>query len=268
MSAREHRRPTPPSCTPGSTRARRSLESALVRRGHELLTTYAGRSGIALEKTGAVLVAWDAEQAARLDDVVAKAQANGYQRARRITLEELYGREPNLGAGATGAVVIPDESIICPWTTSIAYATEAVGAGVELRLGVEVTAVTRDADAWLLRTTRGALRSDWVVNAVGPRMRPAQPAVRPRRVHDRAAAGPAHRVRQVCPPAAVVDPAAGAHRADEGSSGGTHGLRQRAVGPHGRGRADRRDTTTTAAGIDGPARTRAAAFCPTWSTKR
>jgi glycerol-3-phosphate dehydrogenase len=144
-----------------------SLESVLVRRGHELLTAYASRSGIALQKTGALLVAWDAEQAARLDDVVAKSMANGYQRARRITLEDLYRREPALGTGATGAVVIPDESIICPWSTSIAYATEAIGAGVELRLGVEVTAVTRDAEGWLLRTTRGALRSDWVVNAAG-----------------------------------------------------------------------------------------------------
>lgn len=144
-----------------------SLESALVRRGHELLTAYARRSGIALEKTGAVLVAWDEGQAARLDDVVTKSKANGYLRAERITPEKLYRREPALGKGATGAVVIPDESIICPWTPSIAYATEAVGAGVELRLGVEVTSVTRDSDAWLLRTTTGPLRADWVVNAAG-----------------------------------------------------------------------------------------------------
>ena len=144
-----------------------SLESALVRRGHELLTAYAGRSGIALEKTGAVLVAWDEDQAARLDDVVTKSKANGYRRAERISLVELYRREPGLGGGATGAVVIPDESIICPWSTSVAYATEAIGAGVELKLGVEVTAVSRDADVWLLRTTKGSLRTDWVVNAAG-----------------------------------------------------------------------------------------------------
>ena len=64
-------------------------------------------------------------------------------------------------------MVIPDESIICPWSTSIAYATEAVGAGVELMLGVEVTDVGRDADAWLLGTTRGTVRASWVVNAAG-----------------------------------------------------------------------------------------------------
>jgi glycerol-3-phosphate dehydrogenase len=144
-----------------------SLESALVRRGHELLTVYAARSGIALEKTGAVVVAWDAEQAGRLDQVVTRSEANGYLLAARITPEELYQREPMLGRGATGAVVIPDESIICPWNTSIAYAIEAVGAGVELVLGADVTDVTRDADAWLLRTTAGSVRADWVVNAAG-----------------------------------------------------------------------------------------------------
>lgn len=144
-----------------------SLESSLVRRGHELLRAYATASGIALEKTGALLVAWDAEQAARLDHVVATSRANGYEHARRIATDELYRREPNLGTGATGAVAIPDESIICPWSTSIAYATEAVHAGVELQLGVAVADVARHEDAWLLRTTKGHVRAGWVVNAAG-----------------------------------------------------------------------------------------------------
>ena len=50
-----------------------TLESRLVRRGHELLGAYATSAGIALEHTGALLVAWDAEQEARLDAVVATA---------------------------------------------------------------------------------------------------------------------------------------------------------------------------------------------------
>jgi glycerol-3-phosphate dehydrogenase len=144
-----------------------SLESSLVRRGHGLLTSYARAASIALEETGAVLVAWNAEQAARLDDVLAKARANGYERAARMDLAELARREPHLAQGATGAVAIPDESIICPWSTSIAFATEAVGAGVELRLGVDVTAVGRDGDGWLLQTSDGPVRTDWVVNAAG-----------------------------------------------------------------------------------------------------
>ncbi len=146
-----------------------SLESTLVRRGHQLLTSYAGAAGIALEETGAVLVAWDEEQEARLDDVLSKARANGYERASRLTLDELRRREPHLGPGATGAVAIPDESIICPWSPSIAFATEAAGAGVELRLGTAVTGVSRDHDTghWLVQTTGGPVRTDWVINAAG-----------------------------------------------------------------------------------------------------
>jgi glycerol-3-phosphate dehydrogenase len=144
-----------------------SLESSLVRRGHELLTAYARTAGIALEDIGAVLVAWNAEQAARLDDIVAKARANGYERAARMDLAELAQREPHLAEGATGAVAIPDESIICPWSPSIAFATEAIGAGVELRLGTQVTDVAHDGDEWLLHTSDGPIRAGWVVNAAG-----------------------------------------------------------------------------------------------------
>ena len=144
-----------------------TLESVLVRRGHALLHAYADAAGIALERTGAVLVAWDAEQAARLDDVLTKARANGYGGAARLALDELYRREPHLERGASGAVAIPDESIICPWSTSIAFATEAIGAGVDLRLGAPVTDVRRDGADWLLDTPRGTVRADWVVNAAG-----------------------------------------------------------------------------------------------------
>ncbi len=112
-------------------------------------------------------MAWDAEQAARLDGVLAKAVGNGYDRASRMELEDLYRREPHLRQGATGAVAIPDESIICPWSTSVAFATEAVGAGVELRLGVDVTDVARAGGDWLLHTTTGRVRAAWVINAAG-----------------------------------------------------------------------------------------------------
>ncbi len=148
-------------CGPGT------LESGLVRRGHRLLAEYADVSGIAVERTGAVLVAWDREQEGRLDGVVAKAHANGYLPAHRIDTDELYRREPGLGPGATGAVVVPDEWIICPWSTSVAFATEAVAAGVELRLGTEVHGVVDDAGGWTLITTHGSLRAEWVVNAAG-----------------------------------------------------------------------------------------------------
>ena len=45
-----------------------SLESTLVRRGAELLRRYAAQAGIPLERTGALLIAWTADQAASSRD--------------------------------------------------------------------------------------------------------------------------------------------------------------------------------------------------------
>jgi glycerol-3-phosphate dehydrogenase len=144
-----------------------SLESRLVRRGAELLRSYAAAAGIPVERTGALLVAWSEQQLAELGSIEDKARANGYLAAYRVPAAELYAREPHLGPGALGALAIPDESIICPWTTPLAYATEAVRAGVVLELGTRVTGVSAGADWHEVSTSKGTRRCRWLVNAAG-----------------------------------------------------------------------------------------------------
>jgi glycerol-3-phosphate dehydrogenase len=144
-----------------------SLESRLLSRGSALLRSYAAEAGIPVERTGALLVAWTPEQTAALPAIMSNARRNGYLAVRPVGAEELYAREPRLGPGALGALEIPDESIICPWTTPLAFATEAVGAGVSLRLSTQVTGVAAAGDHYRLDTTRGPLRGRWVVNAAG-----------------------------------------------------------------------------------------------------
>jgi len=145
-----------------------SLESRLLTRGSALLRGYAAAAGIPVERTGALLIAWTQEQAAALPSIEQNARRNGYLGVRPVRVDSLYSREPRLGPGALGALEIPDESIICPWTTPLAFAAEALRAGVSLRLGVRVTGVTAvDGGFHELATTRGGLRCRWVVNAAG-----------------------------------------------------------------------------------------------------
>jgi glycerol-3-phosphate dehydrogenase len=118
-----------------------SIESRLVARGYELLGEFAADCGIAVERTGALLVAWDDEQLAALPKLAAKAEANGYRLTRPVGVRELYAREAQLGPGALGALEVPGESIIDPWTPSHAFAGQAVRAGVDLRLRTRVTAI-------------------------------------------------------------------------------------------------------------------------------
>ncbi len=146
-----------------------TLESPLVARGYELLGEYAAQVGIPTAPLGALLVAWSSEQRAALTGIEAAARENGYTEARPVDAEELYAREPNLGPGAEGALEIPGEGIICPFTTTLAYATEAVAAGCELALNAAVTGVRPSGGDHEIETVRGPVRAGYLVNAAGLR---------------------------------------------------------------------------------------------------
>jgi glycerol-3-phosphate dehydrogenase len=146
-----------------------TIESRLVARGSALLRDYAERAGIAVERTGALLVAWTAEQAGSLDAIAEKSRANGYTRLRSVAVSEVYQREPHLGPGAAGGLYIPDEWVIDPWSVPLAFATEAVRAGVELRLGTQVGGVSVLPDGFELSVGPGTepVRCRFAVNAAG-----------------------------------------------------------------------------------------------------
>lgn len=144
-----------------------SLESSMVRRGYALLSAYAAEVGIPVERTGAVLVAWCAEELAALPGLADKAVRNGYESCEVVDAAAVYAMVPALGPGALGGLVVPDESIICPWTTTLAYATEAQQRGALLLLGRRVTGVAVGPEATTITTTAGEVRATWIVNAAG-----------------------------------------------------------------------------------------------------
>ena len=147
--------------TPGT------LEARLVRRGHELLSGYAARVGIPLARTGALLVAWSEEQRAAFPGIVERARANGHTALREVAADELYRLEPHLGPGAVAALEVPDEGIVCPFTTPLAFATEAVLSGCELRLRAPVTRIDRLDEGFSVEAGGSRLTTRFLVNAAG-----------------------------------------------------------------------------------------------------
>lgn len=150
--------------TPGT------LEARLVARGYEQLAGYAGEVGIPVERTGALLVAWSEEQLAEFPAIVERSRANGYHAIRELELDELRRREPHLGDGARGALEVPDEGIVCPFTTPLAFATEAVLAGVRLLRGAPLSAAERrPGGGFRLTLGEHVLNTAMVINAAGLR---------------------------------------------------------------------------------------------------
>jgi glycerol-3-phosphate dehydrogenase len=147
--------------TPGT------LESRLVARGYHLLGEYATQTGIPVERTGAMLVAWTEEEADSLPRLMVKAENNGYHDCGIVGAEEVYRRVPDLGPGALAALTVPGESVICTWTTNLALATDAVARGVRLLRGARVSDVVTGPEYTTLRTTVGDVPGRWIVNAAG-----------------------------------------------------------------------------------------------------
>ena len=150
--------------TPGS------LEARLVARGYALLRDYAPSVGISIEEVGAVLVAWDDDQAASLPKLAAKAAANGYMHTEIVDRNAVYEIEPHLGPGATGGMVVPDEHIIDPWSTPLAFAYEAIANGAVVLVNHDVATCEVNGDITTITTTRGeCIRTRYLVNAAGLR---------------------------------------------------------------------------------------------------
>lgn len=144
-----------------------TLESRLVPRGYALLRSYAVETGIPVERTGAILVAWSEEELDALPGLRDKAIENGYPNCELVGPETVYSMVPSLGGGALGGMTVPDESIICPWTTTLALATDALARGVVLMRGHELQEVSVGESVTKVLTSQGEMQCRWVVNAAG-----------------------------------------------------------------------------------------------------
>lgn len=149
-----------------------TLESRMVHRGYHLLAEYAKQTGIPVERTGAILVAWTEDEVAALPGLKDKAAQNGYDKCQIVDAAEVYRQVPDLGPGALGGMSVPDESIICTWTATLALATDARLRGTELIFNARVENVSVPSESGpdsviTLQTAAGPVRARWVVNAAG-----------------------------------------------------------------------------------------------------
>ncbi len=144
-----------------------SLEQKLLVRGYELLQDYVPKFGIPHEKSGAVLIAWNEDQFNSLPSILEKAHNNGVTDVHLLSVEEVYTLEPNVNSGALGGLMVPGESIICPFTVPLSYITQAVVNNVEVKLNFPVTNLFYKDNIYTLKGENGSVKSKFVINAAG-----------------------------------------------------------------------------------------------------
>lgn len=146
--------------TPGSAKARFS------RRGVGLLRTYCEQKGLTYDACGKLLVALDERERQRMDDIHARATANGVPGVRLLTGPELAEVEPHV-RGIAG-LHSPTTAIVDFAEIATTMLADAIAAGAEVRTGFEVCGFDQSATEVVVHARRGdALAADHVVVAAG-----------------------------------------------------------------------------------------------------
>ncbi len=144
-----------------------SLELACIREGFAEYQEIHNRLNLPLDRCGALVLAWDAEQEATLPELMAQARRNGVEDVEAMDREALLAAEPALAPGVRAGFRVPRESLIDPWSAGHAYLYQAIAHGAELRCRAELTGAERHGERWQLSTTAGPIEADLVINAAG-----------------------------------------------------------------------------------------------------
>ncbi|SPT68445.1 L-2-hydroxyglutarate oxidase LhgO [Anaerobiospirillum thomasii] len=146
-----------------------SLELECVKRGHQEYLDIYESMNLTVDKSGAVVVAWNQEQLDKLPSLLEKAHKNGVTDVRLIDKKELLELEGHLSDKAMGALYVPRESLIDPWSAPYAYVKQGIVNGGKCLLNCELTACSKDKDnsIWTLNTTQGAIDCKMVINCAG-----------------------------------------------------------------------------------------------------
>ena len=144
-----------------------SLELDCIRAGYREYEDIRGELGLPQEKSGAAVVAWTAEEMDQLEGITAHAHQNGIGDVSIIGQKALRKAEPNLSQNALGAVWVPQESIIDPWSAPYVYLRQALENGAQAFLSCNVTGGAFDGQNWQLETSAGTLRANVVINCAG-----------------------------------------------------------------------------------------------------
>ncbi|QFR34429.1 NAD(P)/FAD-dependent oxidoreductase [Ancylobacter sp. TS-1] len=143
-----------------------SLELELVKAGRAEYLAIRESLGLPLVETGALVCAWNAAEADKLDAIAAQGRANGIEELRLLSGAEARATMPGLAERLVAAIEVAGEHIIDPWTAPLAYLTQAVALGAHLLRDAELIEGRFDGD-WTLTTSTGTLRAAAVVNAAG-----------------------------------------------------------------------------------------------------
>jgi glycerol-3-phosphate dehydrogenase len=144
-----------------------TLKAATEWRGNQLWGELAQVLPFGFQRVGDLTVAFDEADLAVLHETLEQGRRRGVAGLELWDAERLRREEPNLSHEAIAALHAPSAGVVNPYEACFALAESAARNGVDLKLEHAVEGIDREADGFLLRTSRGDVAARFVVNAAG-----------------------------------------------------------------------------------------------------
>jgi L-2-hydroxyglutarate oxidase len=149
-----------------------SLKARLCVAGAREMVEFCSRHGIPYEVCGKLIVATNAEEAARLDELLSRGVANGLEGLRLLERAAIQQMEPHVGG--VRALHVPSTGITDYALVTAKYAEITAGHGAEVKTSAGVVGFERPSSGnsgagstVVVRTRAGDFSARYVVNCAG-----------------------------------------------------------------------------------------------------
>ncbi len=146
---------------PGSAKARYNIAGAAM------YAQYCHAVGAPYVRNGALVLAFDAEQRAKVEALCLQGIANGVKELAVIERERVLELEPNVNPTVVCALYAPTSALASPYELTCALADHAAVNGVRFQLDTEVLEIRKEKDGFRMATNRGDIHAMIVVNCAG-----------------------------------------------------------------------------------------------------
>lgn len=119
------------------------------------------------KRNGSLVFCFAEEDKPALEALYEKGVKNGVKGMSIISGDEVRKREPNIEDTVVAALDVPSGGIVCPFGLTIALAENACDNGVEFQFLTEVETIEKEAEGYVLKTSKGEIHTACVVNAAG-----------------------------------------------------------------------------------------------------
>lgn len=136
--------------------------------GSALFDQWQRELGFGFYRNGALVLAFDEDDLATLEELQRRAVANGVEGVSIVDADELRGMEPNVSSEAIAALSVPTSGICDPYGLTYGAAENAAANGVEFAFGAPVVGISCDRNGFLVTTRDGhVISADAIVNCAG-----------------------------------------------------------------------------------------------------